>query len=93
MQTPLLAGPMPARIVRAAQFHEFVAQLLDWGTQGDVGYVPDWRTQLVAARTVAEVVADVTLGAPTGPSVDIAGPGRRGWSTWPRCWPAGAAAR
>jgi len=24
------------RIVRAAQFHEFVAQLLEWGTQGDV---------------------------------------------------------
>jgi len=26
-----LAGPIPARIVRAAQFHEFVGQLLAWG--------------------------------------------------------------
>ena len=25
------SGPIPARILRAAQFHEFVAQLVDWG--------------------------------------------------------------
>ena len=41
-----LAGPIPARILRAAQFHEFVGQLLDWGTRGEVGYVPEMRTQL-----------------------------------------------
>lgn len=29
----MLAGPMPATIVRAAQFHEFVAQLMAWGAQ------------------------------------------------------------
>ena len=50
-----LSGPIPVRILRAAQFHEFVGQLLDWGTQGDVGYVGDVQTQLVAARSVAEV--------------------------------------
>ncbi len=37
----VLAGPLPVRVLRAAQFHEFVAQLVDWGRQGDVGYVPD----------------------------------------------------
>src|SRR6266540_3384269 len=26
-----LSGPIPVRILRAAQFHEFVAQLLEWG--------------------------------------------------------------
>ena len=41
-------------MLRAAQFHEFVEQLMQWGTQGDVCYVPTMRTQLVAARTVAE---------------------------------------
>ena len=41
------SGPIPVRIVRAAQFHEFVAQLLEWGTQGDVAYVPEMRTQIV----------------------------------------------
>jgi uncharacterized protein YbjT (DUF2867 family) len=30
----VLAGPIPAHVLRAAQFHEFVAQLVDWGTQG-----------------------------------------------------------
>jgi uncharacterized protein YbjT (DUF2867 family) len=50
----LLRGPVPARIVRAAQFHEFVEALVDWGRQKGVSYVLPLRTQLVAARTVAE---------------------------------------
>ena len=49
-----LAGPIPAQIVRAAQFHEFVAQLVDWGRQGDTSYVWKMRTQLIAARALAE---------------------------------------
>lgn len=68
------SGPIPARIVRAALFHEFVAQLLEWGTQGDVAYVPEMRTQIVAARTVAEVVADVATLADSPEMVEIAGP-------------------
>ena len=69
------SGPIPVRIVRAAQFHEFVAQLLEWGTQGEVAYVPEMRTQIVAARTVAEVVADVaTSGGDPAQIVEIAGP-------------------
>jgi uncharacterized protein YbjT (DUF2867 family) len=69
------SGPIPVRIVRAAQFHEFVAQLLEWGTRGDVAYVPEMRTQIVAARTVAEVVADVaTSQGDPGEIVEIAGP-------------------
>jgi hypothetical protein len=36
----MLAGPVPAHVLRAAQFHELVAQLVDWGTRGDVAYVP-----------------------------------------------------
>ena len=31
----MLAGPIPVRVLRAAQFHEFVPQLIEWGTQGD----------------------------------------------------------
>jgi uncharacterized protein YbjT (DUF2867 family) len=55
----MLDGPIPAQILRAAQFHEFVEQLVDWGTQGDVAYVPAMRTQLVAARTVAEHLVEL----------------------------------
>jgi uncharacterized protein YbjT (DUF2867 family) len=70
-----LAGPIPTRILRAAQFHEFVEQLLDWGRQGDVAYVPAMQTQVVAARTVAETLADLVLDSePTGPTLEVAGP-------------------
>lgn len=67
---------MPARVVRAAQFHEFVRQFMAWGTQGDVCYLPKMRTQLVAARAVAEVLADVALDptAVPGPTLEVAGP-------------------
>jgi len=54
-----LAGPIPSRVLRAAQFHEFVEELVGWSTQGAVATLPDMRTQLVAARTVAEALADL----------------------------------
>jgi hypothetical protein len=51
---------------------------VDWGTQGEVSYVPKMRTQLVAARAVAEVLADMTAGPADGPTaaplVQVAGP-------------------
>jgi uncharacterized protein YbjT (DUF2867 family) len=73
----MLAGPIPVRIVRAAQFHEFVEQLVDWGRQGDVSYLPEMRTQLVAARTVAQALAAVATSPESessGEILEIAGP-------------------
>jgi uncharacterized protein YbjT (DUF2867 family) len=75
----MLSGPIPVRILRAAQLHEFVPQLVDWGRQGDVSYVPSWRTQLVAARTVAESLVDLANGSEPArgsspPFPEIAGP-------------------
>jgi uncharacterized protein YbjT (DUF2867 family) len=70
-----LDGSIPTRILRAAQFHEFVEQLLDWGRQGDVAYVAAMQTQVVAARTVAEELAELVADSePTGPTLEIAGP-------------------
>ena len=73
-----LAGPIPARILRAAQFHEFVEVLMGWGRQGDVIYLPKMRTQIVAARTVAEALADLALPTEPEPAgaapAEIAGP-------------------
>ncbi|MFC4016132.1 SDR family oxidoreductase [Nonomuraea purpurea] len=71
----LLSGPLPVRILRAAQFHEFVGQLLDW-QQGDVAYLPALPTQLVACRTVAEELVDLATApaAPGTPIPEIAGP-------------------
>lgn len=72
----LEAGPVPVRILRAAQFHEFVGQLMEWGRQGDVVYVPEMRMQPVAARAVAEALADLaTTDAPAPDTIpEIAGP-------------------
>jgi uncharacterized protein YbjT (DUF2867 family) len=74
----LQAGPIPVRILRAAQFHEFVPPFLEWGRQGDVIRVPPMRTQLVSARTVAEALADLANGsspaAETSAIPEIAGP-------------------
>jgi len=73
-----LDGPVPARILRATQFHEFVGELVEWTRQGDVSHVPEMRTQLVAARSVAEALADLvdeTDSAPRGnPIAEVAGP-------------------
>ena len=73
-----LAGPIPARIVRAAQFHEFVEELMRWGTQGDVSYVWKMRTQLVSARTVAEALVDLATASDAefdaAGTTEIAGP-------------------
>ena len=73
-----LGGPIPVQILRASQFHEFVRQLLDWSTQGDVAYVPAMNTQLIAARSVAEALADLaTSGEATQPGAaipEVAGP-------------------
>ena len=70
-----LAGPIPVRILRASQFHEFVEQLVEWGKQGDVSYVPKMRMQPVAARTVAEEVVELATSARNGsPISEIAGP-------------------
>jgi uncharacterized protein YbjT (DUF2867 family) len=73
-----LTGPIRARIVRAAQFHEFVEELMNWGTQGDVSYVWALRTQLVAARTVAEALVDLATAPDAefeaAETTEIAGP-------------------
>jgi uncharacterized protein YbjT (DUF2867 family) len=78
----MLSGPIPVRVLRAAQFHEFTAQLMEWGRQGDVCYVQKQRTQPVAARAVAQALADLATdpgsapapGSSGAPILEIAGP-------------------
>ncbi len=72
----LLEGPLPVRIVRAAQFHEFVEPLIGWTIQDGVAYVPEMRTQLVAARVVAQTLADAAEEPEiqNGRITEVAGP-------------------
>jgi uncharacterized protein YbjT (DUF2867 family) len=71
-----LSNPVDVRVLRAAQFHEFVGQLLQWGRRGEVAYLPAMRTQLVAARSVAEALVDLAVDdAPSGGRIwEVAGP-------------------
>ncbi|MGH9120089.1 MAG: SDR family oxidoreductase [Acidimicrobiales bacterium] len=88
------SGPIPVRVLRAAQFHEFVAQLVTWGTQGDVSYLPRMRTQLVAARPSPR--CSPTWPPNQDPTVRPCprspGPGRRAWSRWRGCSSPGTVA-
>ncbi len=72
----LLEGPLPVRIVRAAQFHEFVDEMVGWMIQDGVAYLPEFRTQLVAAAVVAESLADAAEEpeVQNGRITEVAGP-------------------
>jgi uncharacterized protein YbjT (DUF2867 family) len=72
----LLEGPIPVRIVRAAQFHEFFDPFIGWMTQDGVAYLPEMRTQPVAARVVAETLADAAEEPEieSGRITEVAGP-------------------
>lgn len=89
-----LAGPLPATIVRATQFHEFPVQIMLRAKLGPVALMPDFQVQTVAARSVGEVVAGVVGDPPAETCLDVAGPDvahlpdlarracrRLGWST------------
>jgi uncharacterized protein YbjT (DUF2867 family) len=80
-------GPLPVTILRATQFHEFSAQVMQRSRFGPVALVPRFTVQTVAARAVGEVAVELaesppapseaqTDGGGDGPAVivDLAGP-------------------
>jgi uncharacterized protein YbjT (DUF2867 family) len=69
-----LAGPVPATVLRATQFHEFAAQMIAWNRNGDVSRIPNLRVQPVAARTVGRVLAELATAPPQERAPDLAGP-------------------
>ena len=76
----LMSGAIPVRVLRSTQFHEFVPQVLEWDRRGDVCFVPEMRTQLVAAKSVAGALVELAINpysAQVGggePISEIAGP-------------------
>jgi len=67
-------GAVPWSILRATQFHEFAAQMLERGHLGPFRAVPIMRTQPVAAREVAERLVDIAVSDARGRATDLAGP-------------------
>jgi uncharacterized protein YbjT (DUF2867 family) len=70
----LAAGPVHYSIVRATQFMEFVDAVLSWTTDGDTVRLPATPIQPIAAKDVANEVAEVAAGAPLNGIRNIAGP-------------------
>ncbi|MDW4572138.1 NAD(P)H-binding protein [Microbacterium sp. M3] len=71
----IAGGGVPATIVRATQFFEFLRDIADGSTvDGEVRVAPT-LLQPVAAAAVARVVAEVAV-APAAGSVEVAGPER-----------------
>jgi uncharacterized protein YbjT (DUF2867 family) len=67
-----LAGPVPATVLRATQFHEFATQMIDRG--GPVVLVPKMLSQPIAAREVAAALVEAAREKPAGIAPELAGP-------------------
>ncbi|WP_328494747.1 NAD(P)H-binding protein [Streptomyces sp. NBC_00414] len=72
-ETVAKSGAVPWTVLRATQFHEFPAQVLD-RVPGPLAVVPRMRTQPVAAREVARHLVELVLGPPQGMAPELAGP-------------------
>jgi uncharacterized protein YbjT (DUF2867 family) len=68
------AGPIPATVLRATQFHEFAGVVVGWTLRGRAATVPPLLIQPVAARDVAKTLAEIVAGPPQGRARDLAGP-------------------
>ncbi|QEC46414.1 hypothetical protein FSW04_01675 [Baekduia soli] len=79
------AGGIPYTILRATQFFEFLAQIVDSGAEGDQRVrLSNGLMQLVAADDVAATVAELATGGPVGGHVELGGPEALGIDAWAR---------
>jgi len=68
------ASKNPYTIVRATQFFEFVKQIVDHSTEGNIVRMPPALIQPMAADDVASAVATIATSAPAHGTVEIGGP-------------------
>ncbi|MCG8920734.1 NAD(P)H-binding protein [Actinokineospora sp. PR83] len=73
----VLAGPVPATVLRATQFHEFAEQVLRRTAFGPVVLAPRMRSRPIAAREVAAALVAAAEAEPVGRAPDLAGPQER----------------
>lgn len=67
-------GPVPWTVVPATQFHDFAAMVAGWFEQNGVSAIAPLLVQPIAPDDIAQVLAEVAVGAPQGRHVDVAGP-------------------
>lgn len=68
------ASGIPYSIVHSTQFFEFLGGIAAAATDGDTVRLSSAYIQPIASADVAEVIKDVTLGAPINGIIEIAGP-------------------
>ncbi|MEU6742226.1 SDR family oxidoreductase [Streptosporangium sandarakinum] len=67
-------GPVPWTIVPATQFHDFAAMVTSWTERDGAATVAPLLIQPIAPEDVADILAEVAVGAPQGRHPEIAGP-------------------
>jgi uncharacterized protein YbjT (DUF2867 family) len=76
-QEDLIKGSgIPYTIVHSTQFFEFMGRIAESGAVGQTVHVSPALVQPIASDDVADVMADVALGAPVNDTIEIAGPER-----------------
>ncbi|BEV46820.1 SDR family oxidoreductase [Afipia carboxidovorans] len=65
---------LPFTILQATQFFEFVDAIIEAGTENDVARLSPALMQPIAAREVANALAEIALNKPLNSTVEIAGP-------------------
>jgi uncharacterized protein YbjT (DUF2867 family) len=78
------AGGVPFTILRATQFFEFLAQIVESGAEGESVRVSSGLMQPVAADDVAATVAELATRAPVGGRVELGGPEALSLDAWAR---------
>ncbi|MBV9881856.1 MAG: NAD(P)H-binding protein [Sphingomonadaceae bacterium] len=69
------ASGVPFTILRSTQFFEFIAAVVQDGTEGEIPISPA-LAQPIAAADVAETLAELALGEAAGQTLELAGPER-----------------
>jgi uncharacterized protein YbjT (DUF2867 family) len=78
------AGVIPYTILRATQFFEFLAEIVEAGAEGDGVRLSTGLMQPVAVDDVGETLAELATGAPVGGRVELGGPEALGIDAWAR---------
>jgi uncharacterized protein YbjT (DUF2867 family) len=68
------ASKNPYTIIRATQFFEFVKQIVDYSTEGNIVRMPPALIQPMAAEDVAIAVAGIATDPPVNGTIEIGGP-------------------
>jgi uncharacterized protein YbjT (DUF2867 family) len=78
------AGGVPYTILRATQFFEFLAQIVETGAEDGAVRLSTGLMQLVAADDVAANVADLATSPPANGRVELGGPEALSVDAWAR---------